>query len=77
MKQTEEQIDALLHPEDPSEEKPKQKPKMKGVSRDLRIALNTIRQSLSMVSDSGLNVESEESEEEDHYKITIKIPKNK
>lgn len=50
---------------------------MKGVSRDLRIALNTIRQSLSMVSDSGLNVESEESEEEDHYKITIKIPKNK
>ena len=77
VKQTEEQIDALLHPEDPSEEKPKQKPKMKGVSRDLRIALNTIRQSLSMVSDSGLNVESEESEEEDHYKITIKIPKNK
>lgn len=76
VKQTEEQIEALLNPEEPSEQ-PKRKSKMKGVSKDLRIALNTIRQSLSMVSDSGLKVESEETEEDDHYRITIKIPKKK
>ena len=37
--------------------------------------MNTIRQSLQMVADSGLNVNSEEEEFDEYYQITIQIPK--
>lgn len=72
VKQTEERIAKLLE-----EAKPKRKAKQKAVSRDTRIAMNTIRQSLQMVADSGLNVNSEEEEFDEYYQITIKIPKKK
>ena len=52
VRQLEEQIQQLLNPE---EEKPKkQKAKHKAISKDVRIALNTIKQSLSMVTKSGI-----------------------
>ena len=70
VKQTEEQIAKLLE-----EVKPKRKAKQKAVSRDARIAMNTIRQSLPMVAKSGLNVNTEEEEIDEYYQITIKIPK--
>lgn len=41
----------------------------------MRIAVNTIRQSLSMVSESGITLDSEEEEFEDYYQFTIRIPK--
>ncbi|HHP1049421.1 nucleoid occlusion protein [Bacillus thuringiensis] len=72
VKQTEERIAKLLE-----EAKPKRKAKQKAVSRDTRIAMNTIRQSLQMVTESGLNVNSEEEEFDEYYQITIKIPKKK
>ncbi|MDM5191102.1 nucleoid occlusion protein [Bacillus sp. DX4.1] len=72
VKQTEERIAKLLE-----EVKPKRKAKQKAVSRDTRIAMNTIRQSLQMVTNSGLNVNSEEEEFDEYYQITIKIPKKK
>lgn len=73
VRQTEEKIAA----EQEQKEKPRQKrAQMKGINKDIRIAMNTIRQSLSMVSDTGVKVESDEKEMEDHYQITIKIPKN-
>ena len=72
VKQTEERIAKLLE-----EVKPKRKAKQKAVSRDMRIAMNTIRQSLQMVANSGLNVNSEEEEFDEYYQITIKIPKKK
>ncbi|MEY8349080.1 nucleoid occlusion protein [Bacillus cereus] len=72
VKQTEERIAKLLE-----EVKPKRKAKQKAVSRDMRIAMNTIRQSLEMVANSGLNVNSEEEEFDEYYQITIKIPKKK
>lgn len=72
VKQTEERITKLLE-----EAKPKRKAKQKAVSRDTRIAMNTIRQSLQMVADSGLNVNSEEEEFDEYYQITIQIPKKK
>lgn len=72
VKQTEEQVVKLL-----SSATPKRKPRRKAVSKDMRIAVNTIRQSLSMVSDSGINLNSEEEEFDDFYQITIKIPKKK
>lgn len=53
------------------------KPKRKAFSKDMRIAVNTIRQSLSMVTDSGINLDSKEEEFEEFYQITIKIPKKK
>lgn len=72
VKQTEELIQQLT---EPKEKKKRKKPRLKGVSKDVRIAMNTIRQSLTMVSDTGIDVESDEEELDDYYQITIKIPK--
>ncbi|MFQ3546282.1 nucleoid occlusion protein [Halobacillus rhizosphaerae] len=72
VKQTEERIAKLAEP------KPKKKkPTLKGVNKDMRIAMNTIRQSLTMVSDTGIDLETDEEDHEDYYQITIKIPKKK
>lgn len=72
VKQTEERVVKLLGQND---EKPK--PKRKAFSKDMRIAVNTIRQSLSMVSDSGIKLDSEEEEFDEFYQFTIRIPKKK
>ncbi len=72
VKQTEERVVRFL---EQKQEKPK--PKRKAFSKDMRIAVNTIRQSLSMVSDSGIKLASEEEEFEDFYQFTIRIPKKK
>ncbi|WP_313803103.1 nucleoid occlusion protein [Cytobacillus sp.] len=72
VKQTEDRVIRLL---EQSNSKPK--PKRKAFSKDMRIAVNTIRQSLSMVSDSGINLDSKEEEFDEFYQITIKIPKKK
>ncbi|GIO23986.1 nucleoid occlusion protein [Oceanobacillus sp. J11TS1] len=74
VKQTEERIAKI---NEPKEEKRKPKPRLKGINKDVRIAMNTIRQSLHMVSDTGVEVESDEEELDDYYQITIKIPKQK
>lgn len=72
VKQTEELIKKL------QEDKPKKPERKKlSVSKDVRIAMNTIRQSMSMVTDSGIKLDSEEEEFDDFYQITIKIPKKK
>ncbi|GAA4867433.1 nucleoid occlusion protein [Paenibacillus vulneris] len=44
-------------------------------SKDVRLALNTIRQSVDMVTSSGLQINTTEQDYEDHYEIVIKIPK--
>lgn len=72
VKQTEERVAKML---DQTEKKPQ--PKRKAFSKDMRIAVNTIRQSLSMVSESGITLDSEEEEFEDYYQFTIRIPKKK
>lgn len=72
VKQTEERVVRLL---ESKTQKPK--PKRKAFSKDMRIAVNTIRQSLSMVSDSGINLDSEEEEFDEFYQFTIRIPKKK
>ncbi|MBO8155633.1 MAG: nucleoid occlusion protein [Bacillaceae bacterium] len=73
VKQTEERIKKMQT----SAEKKKTKPRMKGISKDVRIAMNTIRQSLNMVTDAGVNISTDEEDHEDYYQITIKIPKKK
>ncbi|MCH1626781.1 nucleoid occlusion protein [Fredinandcohnia quinoae] len=74
VKQTEDRVNKIQELER-NEKKPK--PRFKAVSRDMRIAMNTIRQSLTMVEESGVSLNTEEEEFEDFYQFTIRIPKNK
>ena len=76
VKQLEEKVDELLNPPT-KEDKKSAKPRRKAVSKDIRIALNTIKQSLSMVTKSGINIKTEEEDTEDFYQITVRIPKKK
>lgn len=46
-----------------------------GVNGDTRVAVNTIRQSVKMVTDAGLPLTTKEEETADHYRIIIDIPK--
>jgi ParB family transcriptional regulator, chromosome partitioning protein len=70
VKQTEERVRRLL------EKKPaQQKARRKSVSRDVRIALNTIRQSVDMVQKSGLDVVTDERDKGNYYEVVIRIPK--
>ncbi|CAM3631005.1 nucleoid occlusion protein [Marinicrinis lubricantis] len=57
----------------------KQSSKSKRISfsKDVRLALNTIRQSVDMIVGTGMKVEKDEKDTEEYYEITIKIPKNK
>ncbi len=75
VRQLETQIQQLLEPQE--EPVKKEKPKRKAISKDVRIALNTIKQSLSMVTKSGIEVKTEEEDTEEYYQITVKIPKKK
>lgn len=70
VKQTEDRVVKMLE----SKVK-KPKPKRKAFSKDTRIAMNTIRQSLNMVASTGMKVDSQEEEHEDYIQFTIKIPK--
>ena len=70
--QTEQKIEEL---QVENKEKKKKRTVLKGINKDIRIAMNTIRQSLNMVSDTGVQVDSVEEEYEDYYEIKIKIKK--
>ncbi|MED1489278.1 nucleoid occlusion protein [Bacillus smithii] len=72
VKQTEERVAKML---DKTPAKPK--PRKKAISKDMRIAVNTIRQSLTMVAKSGIKLDSEEEDLGEFYQITIRIPKKK
>ncbi|PPA68477.1 nucleoid occlusion protein [Jeotgalibacillus proteolyticus] len=72
VKQTEARVQRLL--EGPQQNS---KPKKRAFNKDVRIAVNTIRQSLTMISDSGMKLDSQEEEFDDYYQITIKLPKKK
>ena len=72
VKQTEERIKQIQEP--PKKEK---KSLRKSVSRDVRLARNTIRESIKMVSNTGMNIQSEEEDHDDYYEIKIIIQKKK
>lgn len=72
VKQTEKAITTFLEKKD---EPRKKAPVIRAFSKDVRIALNTIRQSVDMVMKTGLSVETEEEDHEDYYEVKIKIPK--
>ena len=70
VKQTEQRIQHLLEKD---EKKPKQT--RRSFSKDMRLAINTVRKSVDMVIESGLSIETEEEELDDCYQFIIKIPK--
>lgn len=70
VKQTEEAIKKILEGK-----VVKKKPIRKGVSKDMRLAMNTIRKSVDMVVQTGMNVDTSEEEHDDYYQFTIRIPK--
>ncbi len=73
VKQTETRIKILLE----SKMAQTKKPKRFSFSKDMRLAVNTIRQSVDMVMKSGLSLHTDEKDHEDYYEFIIKIPKNK
>lgn len=72
VKQTEERVKKLLEAKGKSSSKGKQR---KAFSRDLRIAINTIRQSIDMVKQTGMEVIADERELDDCLEVLIRIPK--
>lgn len=70
VQQTEIRVQRLLEPKEKVN-----KPKFKAFSKDFRLAMNTIRESVTMVTKNGMNIVSEEEENEEFYQFTIKIPK--
>ena len=55
--------------------KEKKKVMLKGISKNIKIAINTIHQAISMVIRAGTAAEINEEEHEDEVIITIRIPK--
>lgn len=51
------------------------RPKRISFSKDVRLAVNTIRQSVDMVVGTGMNIVKDEQDYEDRYEIIIRIPK--
>lgn len=77
VKQTETRVKQLLEAsENPKAEK-ESRPKWKAFSRDTRIAINTVRQSIDMVLQTGLHVETDEQDHDEFYQFTIRIPKRR
>lgn len=71
VKQTEERVKMLLSRKNERVKRPARK----AYSQDLRIAVNTIRQSLDMVKESGLPIEMVENDLDECYEFLIRIPK--
>lgn len=71
VKETEAAIQELL--KEPEEKK--KKPVRKAVSKDLRLAMNTIRKSVDMVQQTGMTIDTDEEENDEYYQFTIRIPK--
>ncbi|TCS75190.1 ParB family chromosome partitioning protein [Effusibacillus lacus] len=72
VKQTENRIEQLLE-----KSKPTPQPRKVSLARDVRLAVNTIRQSLDMIHKTGLSVVTEEEDHEEYYQFVIRVPKNK
>lgn len=77
VKQTEVRVKQLLEAAENPKQSKESKPRWKAFSRDARIAINTVRQSIDMVVQTGLSVETAEEDHEEFYQFTIRIPKNR
>lgn len=67
------QTEALINK--PVKEKPKPKLKPTKISKNFKIALNTINQATELIQKTGIEVISETHEEDDEYIITLRVKK--
>ncbi|MCL6592442.1 MAG: nucleoid occlusion protein, partial [Alicyclobacillus sp.] len=72
VKQMEERVKVVL---ERLQATPRRKPRKKGLSRDVRLAVNTIRESLQMIEKSGLAISCEEHDETEYVEFVIRVPK--
>ena len=72
VKETEEYVKKILEKDILKQKKSKRK----SYSKDMRIAINTIKQSIKMVKDTGLKVSFDEKEEGNFYELVIRLEKN-
>ncbi|MCY0875455.1 MAG: nucleoid occlusion protein [Firmicutes bacterium] len=70
VKQTEQRVAALMT----VEVAPKKVRKVM-ISRDSRLAINTIRESLKLIGETGLQVEADEEDRDEFIVFTIRVPK--
>lgn len=72
VKQTEDLINKMLT----VKEEPKQ-PKRKNVvlTKNMQLSVNTIKKSVSMIKDTGMDIKTEENDSDDEYEIIIHIKK--
>ncbi|MCQ2010696.1 nucleoid occlusion protein [Sporolactobacillus sp. STSJ-5] len=77
VKQTEAKVKHYLEKSAVNKADDEKKNRRFSLSRDSRIAVNTIRQSVHMVTDSGLDIDTQEQDMGDYYQFTIRIPKKK
>ena len=68
---TEERIKKIMEKRGQGEAKKKKR----GLIKDMRIFLNTIREAVSIIEKSGLNPQLEERESEDYIEVFIRLPK--
>ncbi|SDY36714.1 nucleoid occlusion protein [Thermoactinomyces sp. DSM 45892] len=71
VKQSEEKIKKLME----INEIEQKQLRRKSYTRDLRLAVNTIRQSIDLVKQTGMEISTEEKEHDDFYEVVIRIPK--
>lgn len=72
VKETEKLINKLLEKTSPN------KPKViSKIPKDIRIAFNTLNHAVSLVEQMGLDLETNQEEDDDFYTFKIKIPKSK
>lgn len=55
--------------------KKKRKPLLKGISQNIKIGINSVKQTVAMVTKTGINVEQNIEETEDAVVITLRFPK--
>lgn len=75
-KLTVKELEQLIKKETAKSDVPK-KPKRKSVSKDIRLAVNTIKKTITLVQETGMEIKATEEHFEDVYRITIEIPKAK
>ncbi len=72
VKQTEQRVKQYLEAQ---RQRSAKKSKRTIFSKDVRLALNTIRQSVKMITGSGMNIDAREEEHEEYVQVIIRIPK--
>ena len=75
VKETERLVKQQLAEKNKSQEQPKKR--IRKVSKDLRLALNTINKSVDLIKETGMPLEATEEDLGDIYRITIEIKKDK